>query len=169
MRHALLAMLSFALLLVPIAVLPACGGGGGAGSGNPEDARAALIEVLDAARRDDFARVRPRLDVIEWLASMDHPQASTYTSLPKEEQDELAKGAYRGILAVLRVTKLPDHASITTAVKGGTIENMPQLKAVQIRFQAPDAEREGRQLPVDAKLRYGMDGVWRLAAIAADL
>ena len=80
MRHALYAVL-FALLLAPLGALTACGGGGGAGSGNPEDARAALITVLDAVRRDDVAKARAHMDVVEWLSSMDHPQASTYTSL----------------------------------------------------------------------------------------
>lgn len=168
MRHALLAVL-LAVLLAPLCALTACGGGGGGGSGNPEDARAALVQILDAARMDDFAKARSHLDVVEWLGSLDHPQASTYTQLPKAEQDELAQNCFRAVTGVLRLVNLPDNASIASAVRSGTMEHMKQLKAVKFRFQAPDAERAGRQLAIDAKLRYGMDGVWRLSSIAADL
>lgn len=168
MRRALLAVL-VSLLLAPLGVLTACGGGGGAGSGDPEGARSALIEVLEAARKEDFNGVRSRLDVIEFLGAMEHPAARTYPDLPKAEQDELAKTCYRGVTGVLQLVKLPDQPSIAAAVKAGTIENFPQLKAVNIHFQAPDAEREGRQMAVDAKLRYGIDRVWRLASVQADL
>jgi len=168
MRRALLAVV-VSLLLAPLGALTACGGGGSGGGGDPEGARAALIDVLDAARKDDFNGVRGRLDVIEFLGSMEHPGARTYPDLPKAEQEELAQNCYRGVTGVMRVLKLPDQPSIAAAVKSGTIENFPQLKAVNIHFQAPDAEREGRQLAVDAKLRYGIDRVWRLASLQADL
>jgi hypothetical protein len=169
MRYVLLALL-VSVLLAPVVALTACGGGGGsAGSGDPEGARSALIQLLDAGRKDDFAKARPNLDVVQWLASNDHPQAATYRDLPKDEQEKLAKGCFRGIVSALRVVNLPDLPSISAAVKSGTIENMPQLKAVRIRFTAPDAEREGQQMAIEAKLRYGMDRVWRLETIAADL
>ena len=168
MRHALLALL-LSVLLAPLAALTACGGGGTGGGGDPEGARSALIELLDAARRDDFAKGSQRIDVAQWMVSNGHPKAATYRDLPKAEKDQLAQGCFRAVTGVLRVVKLPDLPSITAAVKAGTIQNMPQLKAAQIHFTAPDAEREGQQMAVDAKLRYGMDRVWRLETIAADL
>ncbi len=168
MRHALLVVV-ISLLLAPLGALTACGKGGSGGGGDPEGARATLIELLDAGRRDDYGKARPRLDVVEWLVSVGHPQAAAYSGLPQDEQDKFAKACFRGVTGTLKLVNLPDRQAIAAAVGAARIENMPQLKAVKMRFEAPDAERPERMLGVDAKLRYGIDRIWRLVTIEVDL
>ena len=153
------------LLCAPLLALTACGGGGGAGMGDPYDARMVLQNVITAGQDGDFTKARPHLDVAEWLTVNQDPQAAAYASAPAEEQEEIAKRFFGMVKQITEFANLPDAAAINAAVMGATEDSNPQLKVVIFQFQAPDKEKPQRTITVKAKMRYGLDSVWRLSNI----
>ncbi len=166
--HRLLVAILIGLLVAPVLALSACGAGGGAGMGDPADARNTLNDVLTAGLEDNYEKARGHLDVSDWLSSMDHPQAGQFASLPPAEQDELVRRFFGMVKQVSEVSVLKDSAAMYAAVQRATQESMPQLKIVRFRFTAPDAERPGREVTIKAKMRYGIDQVWRLSDLETD-
>lgn len=156
------------VLLLPVLALAACGGGGGAGMGDPYDARVTLTNVLTAAHEDNFAKARPNLDTGDWLSSIQDPQAASYPTATPEEQEELARRFFGMVKQVNEFGDLPDAAAIHAAVQGASEQPEPQLKVVIFKFGVADREKPGRTIIVTAKMRYGMDSIWRLGNLTTD-
>jgi hypothetical protein len=155
-------------LVSPLVALAGCGGGGGAGMGDPDEARLILTNVITAGHENNFAKARPNLDVVEWLTAVQDPNAATYSSATPEEQEELAQRFFGTVKQVTEFANLPDAAAIHATVGAATMDSNPQLKVVILRFSAPDREKPDRMIEVTAKMRYGMDGTWRLANLTTD-
>lgn len=136
--------------------------------GDPEGARLVLTDVITAGLENNFAKARPSLDVVEWLTSVQDPQASTYDTAPPAEKEELAKRFFGMVKQVTEFTNLSDAATIHAAVARAVMDPNPQLKVVMFRFSAPDRERPDRPIGVTAKMRQGIDGVWRLSNLSSD-
>jgi len=166
--HRLLVVMLIGVLAVPVLALSACGGAGGAGMGSPEDARIVLTNVLTAGLEDNYQAARPNLDAVDWLSSLGHPQAAEFTRLPADEQDELVQRFFGMIKQVSEVTTLKDRASMLAAVQAASVDSLPLLKVVRFQFSAPDSERADRHVTVKAKMRYGIDQVWRLSDLETD-
>jgi hypothetical protein len=167
MQRLLVAML-IGVLVPSLLVLSGCGGSGGAGMGDPDDARLVLTTVITAGADNDFAKARPHLDVVEWLTSVGDPQASAYNTAPPAEQEDLAKRFFGMVKQVTEFANLPDAAAIHQVVGSAAMDPNPQLKVVMFTFSAPDREKPDRMIGVTAKMRQGLDGVWRLSNLSTD-
>ena len=160
--RALLLMLG--LLAVSLTGLTACGGGGGGGSADKDAVREAAYKALTAR---NIATLLMYADTAEWLQVNEDPAASSYRDASTEEKRVFDDRLYEAMGVVEEMSELKDNPAVRAAIDAGTVEILGQVNAAYVRFEGPDAEREGT-IKFIAKMQKGLDGNWRLVNIQPD-